>query len=114
MPVDIKDFRDQGACGPRYAETGKDYWFGPDEDSPDAYGAIISPKLRETARRRDRERAKAICRICPVRMPCLQWAVENGEKNGIWGGMTSEERTRMVNGTPRFMPQDKAKEAIAS
>jgi WhiB family redox-sensing transcriptional regulator len=30
--------------------------------------------------------AKAVCRPCPVRFDCLSYALNNGEKHGIWGG----------------------------
>lgn len=36
--------------------------------------------------------AKAVCRECPVRQACLDYAIENGERWGIWGGMTVRER----------------------
>jgi WhiB family transcriptional regulator, redox-sensing transcriptional regulator len=37
-------------------------------------------------------RAKEVCRACPVRTPCLGWALERGVEHGVWGGMTEEER----------------------
>lgn len=37
-------------------------------------------------------RAKEFCRPCPVREACLQWAVENDIRHGVWGGMLPEER----------------------
>ncbi|GAB2835833.1 hypothetical protein GCM10027176_45190 [Actinoallomurus bryophytorum] len=40
-------------------------------------------------------RAKAICRQCPVREECLLAAMDGGEKIGIWGGFTPEERARL-------------------
>lgn len=36
--------------------------------------------------------AKAICRNCPVRQQCEDYAKARGEKYGIWGGKTSRER----------------------
>jgi WhiB family redox-sensing transcriptional regulator len=38
--------------------------------------------------------AKAVCIACPVRMQCLQQALENDEL-GIWGGTTELERKSM-------------------
>ena len=38
--------------------------------------------------------AKAICITCPIRMQCLQQALEN-EEYGIWGGTTEIERKAM-------------------
>ncbi len=37
-------------------------------------------------------RAKKVCGRCTVREACLQYALENGENFGIWGGMTEGER----------------------
>lgn len=36
--------------------------------------------------------AKKICRVCPVREACLQWALEAGQDHGVWGGMSEDER----------------------
>jgi WhiB family transcriptional regulator, redox-sensing transcriptional regulator len=35
--------------------------------------------------------AKRICRTCPVREPCLRWALDSGDA-GVWGGTTEQER----------------------
>jgi WhiB family transcriptional regulator, redox-sensing transcriptional regulator len=39
--------------------------------------------------------AKEICRGCVVREECLEYSLANGEKFGIWGGMTDRERRRL-------------------
>jgi WhiB family redox-sensing transcriptional regulator len=39
--------------------------------------------------------AKAICRECPVRAECLEFALRSGEKFGIWGGLSERERRRV-------------------
>src|SRR5487761_308791 len=31
-------------------------------------------------------KAKAVCARCPVRRPCLDWAIAAGESWGVWGG----------------------------
>ncbi|POX43042.1 WhiB family transcriptional regulator [Streptomyces sp. Ru73] len=36
--------------------------------------------------------AKALCGQCPVRQTCLDAALEDGDREGIRGGMTEEER----------------------
>lgn len=38
------------------------------------------------------DRAKAICRSCPVQDECLDYAVAANEQAGIWGGATETER----------------------
>ena len=42
------------------------------------------------------EEAKAICGICPVRTPCLEHALANRERDGVWGGATERERRRII------------------
>lgn len=39
--------------------------------------------------------AKAICAECPVRIQCLNYALDNNEKHGIFGGTDPRERRRM-------------------
>jgi len=39
--------------------------------------------------------AKAICATCPVRTSCGDEALVNGEKFGIFGGMSERERRRV-------------------
>lgn len=44
----------------------------------------------------DAEEAKAICALCPVREPCLEYAIAAREKDGVWGGLTARERRRLI------------------
>ena len=39
--------------------------------------------------------AKEVCRGCVVRQDCLEFALRNGEKFGIWGGLSERERRRL-------------------
>lgn len=39
--------------------------------------------------------AKSICQRCPVREPCLEFAMETNQKYGIWGGMNDKERASL-------------------
>lgn len=36
--------------------------------------------------------AKTVCRECEVAGICLQWAIDNNQDAGVWGGMSEEER----------------------
>lgn len=36
--------------------------------------------------------AKEICSHCPIRLLCLEYALESKERHGIWGGMSVPER----------------------
>ena len=38
---------------------------------------------------------KTICRACPVVKPCLEFAMRNKEKFGIWGATSERERRRI-------------------
>lgn len=53
-----------------------------------------------------RQRAVAICSICPVRTECAEHAVVNGEFHGIWGGMDSRaiRRQRRERGIDHITP----------
>lgn len=39
--------------------------------------------------------AKGICKACVVREDCLEFAISNGEKFGIWGGLSERERRKI-------------------
>lgn len=39
--------------------------------------------------------AKDICNACPVRQDCLDWALAEGIRHGIWGGKSERERRTM-------------------
>lgn len=57
-------------------------------EDPDLFFPIgtSGPALLQT------ERAKAVCGRCPVREPCLEWAVNTDQTLGVWGGTSEEER----------------------
>jgi len=38
------------------------------------------------------EEAKAVCRRCEVVEPCLSWAMESRQEDGVWGGQSADER----------------------
>lgn len=62
---------DRGAC------KGKDtsLWFS--EERGDIAAAVV------------------ICRSCPVRAICAEYAVLNGEEYGVWGGLTDAQIRRI-------------------
>ena len=40
--------------------------------------------------------AKKVCAACPVRVRCLDEALQNGEEDGIWGGTSPRQRSAML------------------
>jgi WhiB family transcriptional regulator, redox-sensing transcriptional regulator len=39
--------------------------------------------------------AKRICTTCEVKAQCLEYALQNDERFGIWGGLSERERRRL-------------------
>jgi WhiB family transcriptional regulator, redox-sensing transcriptional regulator len=48
---------------------------------------VFYPERGQTARP-----ARQVCARCPVREPCLEYALSNRIASGIWGGLTERER----------------------
>ena len=55
----------------------------------------VDPDLFFPERGASTREAKEVCRGCVVREDCLDYAIANGEKFGIWGGMSERERRRV-------------------
>lgn len=72
------DQADQALC----AQVGGDLFFMTDDLSHKERG-YYSWEI---------QKAKAICKDCPVMVPCLEEALEDPSITGIWGGTTGNER----------------------
>ena len=55
----------------------------------------VDPDLFFPERGASTREAKEVCRGCVVREDCLEYALGNGEKFGIWGGLSERERRRI-------------------
>ena len=42
------------------------------------------------------EVARRVCASCPVKVPCLEYALANGIDHGVWGGASERERRRIA------------------
>jgi WhiB family redox-sensing transcriptional regulator len=64
---------------------------------PQAAVFFPPPHFERKDEKLEREaRAKAICRTCPVRRPCLDYAIRIREPHGIWGGLSESERKHLL------------------
>jgi WhiB family redox-sensing transcriptional regulator len=59
-------------------------------------------------------RAKVICRSCPVRVACLADALDNRVEFGVWGGMTERERRALLRRRPNVTSWRRLLEAAAN
>ncbi len=57
--------------------------------------------------------AKEVCAGCPVRVACLQGAIERKEAAGVWGGELFEEGKVIAQKRPRGRPRKVAIEVAA-
>lgn len=74
----MSEWRDQAACQGRDTEM----FFSEDEDRP---------SRERTAREAE---AKAVCKPCPVKQQCLQFALD-GDELGVWGETDTQERRKL-------------------
>lgn len=42
------------------------------------------------------EAARQLCATCPVKSPCLEYALRNRIDHGVWGGASERERRRIL------------------
>ena len=53
------------------------------------------------------EPARRVCARCPVREPCLDYAISNRITHGVWGGLTERERRALRSGWVRASRRDR-------
>lgn len=78
-----------GLVAPGWMEDGKcvgedvNLWF------PVGRGGGLSSPADYTVPR-------AFCDRCPVKVECLEWALEHDARHGMWGGKTPQQRAREI------------------
>lgn len=79
----------------RYTEPAA--WDLPERPAWFAQGACLGldPAMFFPERGEDTRPAKATCASCDVRQQCLEYSIEEGEDEGIWGGLTANQRRGM-------------------
>jgi len=81
-PVPLGDWVEQAAC----KGLDPELWF-PTRGDNTSYGE-----------------ATKVCGECPVRAECLDYAVTNRIRTGIWGGLGQRGRRALIQNTPRRRP----------
>ena len=71
-----------------------------DDDNPlawqaDSLCAQTDPEAFFPEKGGSTREAKKICGSCEVRSSCLEYALENDERFGIWGGLSERERRKL-------------------
>ena len=79
---------------------GDDEGAGPDPTLDTSWMDVaeckgMDPELFHPNRGEDTAAAKAVCVKCLARVECLEYALTNNEKVGIWGGTSERERRAM-------------------
>ena len=54
---------------------------------------LFFPERNEMA---DVAKALKVCYRCPHQTACLEWAINNGETYGVWGGTSASERGKIA------------------
>lgn len=78
--ISNSDWQEQAACrGPRAS----------------LFYAPVQGERKGIRVSRERQ-AKAVCNACNVRGECLSYAIEHGERHGVWGGLNESERAALL------------------
>ncbi len=56
----------------------------------------LDPEIFYPASDEEAGPAKDVCGACNVRQQCLEFALVNREREGVWGGATEKERRRIL------------------
>lgn len=67
-------------------------------DDPRQYGACsgVEPDLFFPERGESLEPAVKVCASCIVKTECLEYAIVNRERSGVWGGESERSRRRII------------------
>jgi WhiB family redox-sensing transcriptional regulator len=67
----------------------------PGEWSSQSACQYTDPEVFFPEKGKNANQAKQICRRCPVKGECLEFAVQTCQEHGIWGGLSEPERREL-------------------
>ena len=81
--------------GSNLEDTTREVFF-PEPPAWQRQGACLGahPDLFFPEKGQSTKPAKKICKNCQVKEECLQFALDRGERFGIWGGMSEKKRRK--------------------
>ena len=82
LEIDVQSLPEQVSPPDHWQELSACYGLDPE---------VFFPTTEEEA-----GLALSYCSVCQVRDVCLAWAVRNGERYGVWGGTTEQQRRRLI------------------
>ena len=59
------------------------------------------------------EVARKICADCPVKEPCLEYALEQRIDHGVWGGASERERRRILRTRRHAAAGERSRDAVS-
>ncbi|MFE3031528.1 WhiB family transcriptional regulator [Streptomyces canus] len=93
-----EDWRDSAACA--------------SEDTEMFFASALTAEGQANIRH-----AKVICWRCPSQLECGQWAIDNRVPFGVWGGVSEQERRKILRRRGVRLAEDpdaaEAKQAVA-
>lgn len=63
---------------------------------PEALQQSMGPRSPQYIFSEEEKVTKSVCWDCPVRLICLEYALDHKEKYGVWGGLTELQRADIV------------------
>lgn len=60
------------------------------------------------------EIARKVCADCPVKMQCLDYALDQRIDHGVWGGTSERERRRLLRARAGRRVPERGSEALVS
>jgi len=74
-------------------QTYPDAFFADDETN-----SYVTRSVRTHKGEAQENIAKSLCSGCPIRLQCLEYALEAKEEYGVWGGLTVGQRNKIKRG----------------